>query len=274
LGRWKRLFQVEEEPDIPNENVWELAGSALFLGVVASIPVVGALVAGIGAAAYVLAQQETAPAPSDFKGALADVSDWLDASFEGAITTVDNYAADVAGNWDTEIEAPGYVPVTLADLADAPAPAKGTQDYDTIWQAAMTSVKRAMWQSTLNELFEIVEWGSSFDTPTVGSSPEDVFSKLADKAGNLACYYPVFGQGIRYFAKQKEIAYKGNIGKAMPSGAASWIFSDDALGNPRPANETDTAFCTHADVFGTYDPVAGTWASGSGWITLHVPMGK
>lgn len=274
LGTLTTLFQLEEQPEIADENVWEVAGGMLFLGVVGCIPYVGALVAGVCAATYVLAQQEAAPAPTDFTGTLAEVSNWLDQSFEGAITQVDKYAANVPDNWQTVIETPGYAALTLAELADNPAPAKGTTDYDTLWSAAMVSVKRALWSKTLDQLFMVVEYGGMFGPSASGPTPAQVLGKLTSQSGDLGSYFPVYGQGTAYKANKKQLAYKrkGDI-KEIPSSASSWIFTDNALGGPRPAGDSDTAFCIHADVLGTYDPVTGAWQTGTGWITKHLPFG-
>ena len=106
------LFQLEEQQEVPDENVWVTAGELMFLGVVGCIPYVGAAVAGLAAATYVVAQGNTKPQSVDFNGSLAEVSDWMNDTFVGAISQIDTISQNVAQEWTTPFTAPGYPTVT------------------------------------------------------------------------------------------------------------------------------------------------------------------
>ena len=127
----------------------------------------------------------------------------------------------------------------------------------------------------LNKLFMVVDWGQSIVSPPHGKSPDDVRNQLANDADHLAWTFTICGQGTSWWGLRHQLAYNhgGDI-KEMPAQIASWIFTDDALGNPRPAGDADTAFCTHADAVGTYDPTSGVWNEGTGWIAKHSPFGS
>lgn len=278
LGVIPTLFQVEEQTTMASTPLWQLAGASIFLGVVGCIPTVGALVAGVCGAVMVVAMGNTEPSTTDFGGTVADVSNWLDASFLQAIEQVDTLTANVVSNWDQSYTIGGQT-FTLGDLANNPVPALGTAAYDTLLQAARLSTQQALWGKTLDSLFMVVDFkpGGPIAPSYRGTSVADVKAQINANPSNLSDMtrlWVVSGAGTQYMGTLSRLAYNhGGDLSFMPSAVGDWIFLDDPLAVARPVADDHTAFFTHANVFGQYDPTTGNWIAGTGCITRHLPFG-